>query len=491
MRLTDYQWSRNPRGLHVQRILITPLERERWTRPQMGWVKLIAAGEEYLDDAAWFLDHNVTPILRPYRARWGARPMDRAMRDQILMYARAGVKWFEFHNEPNLDIEWPEGIDPDWRDTQNIIRPLMDNWLVFAEFVISLGCYPGFIALAESDEPRYSAVRWMDAMLTYLAENRYDRFKNVLAGGAFCATHPYILNHFYQEKPGGGPLSARPPHEQNAEEGGWHFEYPYDPICQANDPGRTVYGGTRLTPNGDPNGLIAMGRMFNERCAEWFGSQAIPVVGTEGGIWPYREGPMQQDNRYPPYTEESQAEATVAMFDWIARHAPPWFFGLTLWKEDDYYFNGTNSRAIDRMAELEPAYKHVPPLDVMRDGFTGAPLGPDGRALVGPGPIQGQAEYHMVVLSPGLDPAWFFETAQSYWTMFRPMVTTDLRLIDLVPYESSLATTVIAAPDQVHQMTQAIQERYPNVWFDLIIASDLDDVRALLNERVLMNRRFG
>src|SRR5690606_8999188 len=214
-----------------------------------------------------------------------------------------------------------------WRDTQNIIRPLMDNWLVFAEFVISLGCYPGFIALAESDEPRYSAVRWMDAMLTYLAENRYDRFKNVLAGGAFCATHPYILNHFYQEKPGGGPLSARPPHEQNAEEGGWHFEYPYDPICQANDPGRTVYGGTRLTPNGDPNGLIAMGRMFNERCAEWFGSQAIPVVGTEGGIWPYREGPMQQDNRYPPYTEESQAEATVAMFDWIARHAPPWFFG--------------------------------------------------------------------------------------------------------------------------------------------------------------------
>lgn len=160
MRLSDFQWSRNPRGLHVQRILITPLEFERWTRPRMGWVKLIASEYEYIDDSQRFLELNVTPVLRPYRGRWGARPMDNAMRDQILAYARAGVKWFEFYNEPNLDVEWPGGIDPDWRDFDNVIRPLAENWLLFAEFVISLGCYPGFISLAESVHPKYAAVAW-------------------------------------------------------------------------------------------------------------------------------------------------------------------------------------------------------------------------------------------------------------------------------------------------------------------------------------------
>src|SRR5688572_9997481 len=241
MLLSDYEWSRNPRGLHVQRILITPLQIERWVRPHFGWVKLIAAGAEYLDDSQFFLERNITPVLRPYRARWGAAPIDRGMRDQILSYSRVGVKWYEFYNEPNLGIEWHEGFDPDWRYVEGVIRPLMENWLVWAEYVISLGCYPGFPALAESEAERYAAVRWMDAFLLYLAENRYDRFRNVLAGGLYCATHPYILNHFYQETPNGGPFSARPPDAQNAQEGGWHFEYPYDPISLRHDPGRTVY----------------------------------------------------------------------------------------------------------------------------------------------------------------------------------------------------------------------------------------------------------
>ena len=491
MRLSDFQWSRNPRGLHVQRILITPLYFERWTRPQMGWVKLIASQDEYIDDSQRFLELNVTPVLRPYRGRWGARPMDNTMRDQILAYARVGVKWFEFYNEPNLDVEWPLGTDPDWRDMDNIIRPLADNWLVFAEFVISLGGYPGFISLAESVHPKYASVAWTDALLNYYAEYRYERFRNVLANGAYAATHPYILNHFYQEQAGGGPRSARPPEAQNAREGGWHFEYPYDPISQGNDSGRSVYGGTSLTPEGDPNGLLAMGVMFNDRCADLFGTQAIPVLGTEGGIWPYRDGSRwQQDTRYPPYTEESQAQATVAMFEWIAREAPPWFFGICLWKEDDYYYNGANSPAINLLAAIPPVYKSVPSLEVMGGGYTGLSA-PDETEAAGPGPIQGQADYHMIVLAPGLELSWFFQTAQAYWNTFRPMVTTRSDLIDLLPPDTSLATTVIARPDQVNVMIAAIQEQYKNVWFDLIVAADLEDVRETLNERVRANRRFG
>lgn len=487
MRLDQFQWSRNPRGLHVASAFQTPLELDRYSSPSFGWAKLLAAGTEYVDDAGWLIERGITPVVRLYLGRWGAAPFNRQLRDITVQFVRAGVKWFEFYNEPNLGVEWPEGFDPDWRDVDNVIRPLMDNWLLWAEFMISMGCYPGFISLAESDHPKYAAVRWMDAFLNYLAQNHFERFRYVLANGMYVATHPYILNHFYQERPGGGPLSARPPELQNAEEGGWHFEYPYDPISQADDPGRTLYGGTALTPHGDPVGLLAMGRMFNERAAAIFGSQAVPVLGTEGGIWPFRDVPHQQDNRYPAYTPHSQAEATVAMFEWIAREAPPWFFGVTLWKEDEYYGFG-RARAIDRLEQIPPVLKQIPPLNVMGDG---APPWLATPAAPGPGPIHGQADFHMVIFAPGLDSRWFFETAQPYWNLFRPIVTDTVELINFIPSTQSLAATVLCPPELVETMTRVIREHYPNVWFDLIVADDLATVAETLNMRVRVNRRFG
>lgn len=487
MRLDQYEWSRNPRGLHVRQVFVTPLEFERWSQPHFGWVKLVAADTEYVDDAMRYLSLGITPVLRLFRPRFGAAPFDRAMRDQTLAYLRAGVKWFEFYNEPNLPIEWPGGVDIDWRNP-GIMGPLADNWLVWAEFIISQGGYPGFISLAESDDPKAAATRWMDTFLSYLRQNHFARFRQVLANGAYCATHPYILNHFYQEVPGGGPASARPPEAQVAREPGWHFEYPYDPLQQSIDPGRTVFGGTPLTPNGDPVGLIAMGRMFNERCAQWFGTQAIPVLGTEGGIWrflPHENGRYyQQDTRYPPYDEESQAEATVAMFDWIARQAPPWMFGLCLWKEDEYYRVGKVA-AIPRLEQEPPYYKAVPPLNVMA-----GPAEERVEIVPGPGPIHGQADFHMVILAPGLDTDWFFETAQPYWQRFRPIVTDDLSLIDLFQSDKSLAATVIAPPQAIAFMTERIEAQYPHVWFDLIVSENRSDVGDILNERVQRNQRF-
>ena len=488
MRLDQYVWSRNPRGLHVQRILITPLEIDRWTTPDFGWVKLVAADTEYVDDSIEFLRRGVTPVLRLYRARWGAKPFDRAMRDQTLAYLRAGVKWFEFYNEPNLPIEWPPGVDIHWQN-QDIMIPLIENWLSWAEFIISQGGYPGFTALAETDAPNAAATRWIDTWLNYLRQNHYQRFRKILANGAYCATHPYILNHYYQEVPGGGPTSARPPEAQVAREPGWHFEYPYDPLQQSHDPGRTVAGGTALTPNGDPVGLTAMGQFFNERCAQLFGTQAVPVVGTEGGIFPFlpHSGGQyyQQDDRYPPYNEESQAEGTVAMFDWIAREAPPWMFGVCLWKEDDYYRAGKVA-AIRRLEEEPPYFKSVPPLNVMADPVAG----PQAEVVPGPGPIHGQADFHMVILAPGLNSDWFFETARPYWQLFRPIVTSDLSLLDHIGSENSLATTVIAPPQSIQFMTERIKDRFPNVWFDLIVAESRRDVGDILNERVQRNQRF-
>jgi hypothetical protein len=481
MRLDEYQWSRNPRGLHVKRALITPLEFSRWEQPHMGWAKLIPATYEYVDDAQTFLSMGITPVVRIYVPRPGAMEFNAHLRDLTLQYINAGVKWFEFYNEPNLYIEWPLGINVDWRNFDGVIRPLMDNWIAWAEFIAGMGCYPGFTALAEADPLELAAVRWMDTFLNYLKTAHSDRFRNLLNNGLYCATHPYVLNHYYQEIPGQGPLSARPPEQQNAREGGWHFEYPYDPICQNNDPGRTVYGGTAKTPNGDPVGLTAMGRMFNERIGEIWGANAVPVLGTEGGIYPIPKTAeitsYQLDNRYPHYTHESQAEGTVALFEWIANQGPDWLFGVCLWKEDDYWEPGP-ARAITRLIETPPILSSVPAIATM-----------EGK---GPGPIHGEPTFHMVILAPGLEPDWFFESARAYWNTFRPMVTGAWDLIDVIPYEQSLAATVIAPIDMVDSMTQAIRLKYPNVLFDLIIAtSDTAAIADIFNARVWSNLRFG
>jgi hypothetical protein len=97
----------------------------------------------------------------------------------------------------------------------------------------------------------------------------------------------------------------------------------------------------------------------------------------------------------------------------------------------------------------------------------------------------------MVIVAPGLDPTWFFETAQPYWNQFRPIVTTDISLVDLIDHQKSLAVTVISPPDAVIAMTQRIQQQYPNVWFDLIVAEDKQGVANIFNDRVHLNQRFG
>ena len=493
MLLSDFEWSRNPRGLHVRGVYVTPMQYERWTEAGFGWVKLVAAELEYLDDAVDFMRMGVTPVVRMYRPRWGARPLDTRQRAENLADQDVGGEWLGDYKETQQPIDCAPGGEINWRN-MDLIAPLMDNWLNWAEFIVSQGGYPGFIPLAESDADDAAAVRWMDAFLNYLAARHYDRFRYVLANGCYCATHPYILNHFYQQRPGGGPLSAREPHEQNADEGGWHFEYPYDPICQATDPGRTVYGGTALTPNGDPVGLTAMGRMFNERCAAMFGSQAVPVLGTEGGIWPFlthdpNQQYFQQDDRYPPYNLDSQAEGTAAMFDWIAQVSQPWFFGVCLWKEDEYYDRGT-APAIVRLRGRPPILREVPPIPVMASGIAGPEAAPP--LAPGPGPIHGSADFHILILAPGLDPDWFFDTAQAYWERFRPIVTTYIDLIDFITNQQSLAVTVIATPDVVEAMQARINEtQYPYVWYDMIVAQSKEDIAARLQIRVERDQRFG
>jgi len=498
MRLDEYQWSRNPRGMHNSGVYRYDLRRYREIRA--GWVKLVSADHEFVPNIPELLAAGITPIIRVYRANWGSRAADAQVYTDIARYIQAGARWFELWNEPNLGNEWPtpQGTALDPNNISLYIAPLMDHWVEWAERVIEMGGYPAFIALAESDSPPHHTTGWLRSMMGYLRDVHAARFRRILGNGLWLATHPYIYNHFYQEIPGGGPLSARPPEQQNAAQGGWHFEYPYDPIGQADDPGRTVWGATPRTPYGDPNGLTSVGHAFMELLRDYFGGGMVPVVGTEGGIWPWPgpgDGTRVDDARYPGVTWQSHAEATAAMFNWIAGSAaPPWMFGVTLWKEDAYWEGPHGvAPAVQRLAGLSAPLKEVPPLDTGGSVWS-SPFQPNAVATPlpeGPGPVHGGPDYHFIILAPGIDPEWFFQAAEQYWLRFNPILLDSPALIADLPYDKTLAVTVIAAPDQAEAMNASIRDQWPTIWYDLILVQSSTDLLAVFNQRLSTNRRFG
>ncbi|HLY25212.1 MAG TPA: hypothetical protein VKQ72_02660, partial [Aggregatilineales bacterium] len=335
-------------------------------------------------------------------------------------------------------------------------------------------------------------VSFLTAMLTYIQDNFYDRFRAVADSGLWAAVHPYYFNHYYQEAT--GPLTPRQPEQENADEGGWHFEYPFDPISQANSPGITTVSGPAKFPTGDPIGLTGMGHAFMLKFADLFGGGAIPVVATEGGITPNptnHASVMQADGRYPLVTWRSHGEGTLAAFNWISQHGPPWMFGLNLWKQDEY-FKSTEGPipAVARLGGSAPIYKSVPAIDAL-DGPGPGPGGHRVIVLPGPGPIHGAPDYHFLILAPGFDTNWFFGNARDYYDKFRPTVLSATDFIAYIPTSKSLATTVLATPDLVDYMSHHIKDRWPNVYFDLIVAEDATKVAGTLADRVTSGRRFG
>jgi hypothetical protein len=485
MRLNEYVWSHNPRGLHNT----SPggADVNRFTRLRCGWAKLVSIDREHVPAIPVLLANNITPIIRVFKPRFGAGSPTPEMVKAWQEYYRAGVRWFEFYNEPNFTIEWPEGVNFSYADIAGTIAPLMNNWLTWAENIIEMGGYPAFPALGEQTGTVSDVTSWLHNMMQYLADNHYERFRNIANNGMWCATHPYWYNHFYQEGP--NVITPRPPEQQSADQGGWHFEYPFDPLTQANSPGLTTVSGPPDFPRGDPISVIGMGHAFMVKFNEMFGGGAVPVIGTEGGMTPPPEpmGVSALDARYPGFTWTSHAEATLAAFNWIAQQGPPWMFGIALWIEHEIFSGPHGELAlVPRLERTAPIYKTVPPIEAL-DG-----PGPGFyKALKGPGPIHGTPDYHFVVIAPGFNTNWFFAEARDYWQMFRPTIVTNTGYIAHIPPEKSLACTVIATPELVDYMTRQIKDRWPNVYFDLVTAPDAATIADVLRQRTSSGRRFG
>jgi hypothetical protein len=218
------------------------------------------------------------------------------------------------------------------------------------------------------------------------------------------------------------------------------------------------------------------------------------------------------------------------MFDWIADVAPGWMFGVCLWREANYWNTGNPIPALGMLTESPvrlrnniPAYPALgeapppygdqpvvaqnpteqptlapteapteaqqPPMEILP---TQTPV-PTTVPAAGPGPIHGVPDYHFVVLSPGFDVSWFFESAglQAYWARFQPTLMTNLEYVTFIPSDKSLAITAITTPDMVEMVNAQIIQRWPNIWLDMITVNGVTEMDGEFESRVENGLRYG
>ncbi len=266
------------------------------------WVKLLDDGSGSSKHVCQtLLQNGIIPIVRLYRARPNPGSLDDAAIDTIADLVAVGVRYFESNNEPNQPIEWQEG---EW---QSGGRPelVMQHWLQDAEAIIAKGGYPAFPALAQnSRHPEHGSIAWYINAFQWLDDHAHDAAVRAFENGGWIAVHDAVLNHCYRD-----------------DEGEWHFDYPYDPVCQAAHPGRTIME--------DDNSLIGH-RVPAKLLMDHFGLQ-VPVISTEGGVFVPKGGWQQWDPLYPGYNYEGHAERTVAMFEWLRVNGEDYYFAMCPW----------------------------------------------------------------------------------------------------------------------------------------------------------------
>lgn len=291
----------------------------------MGWIKVLDYTGSSVGLCQAILQKKMIPIVRLYRGRPNPGRLTPDQVNGLKALVAAGVRYFEPNNEPNLPVEWKEG---QWQ-AGGQPAVVMDDWLADAAVIEDAGGLPGFPALAQCAlHGDSSSIRWTAQAFEYLATKKTEATK-VLSNGAWIAVHAATLNHFYQDTTGA-----------------WHLEYPADPKNQADKPGTDILQ--------DDCGLLGYTLPLYYLRHHFPKVGDLPVISTEGGIFVPRGGSYQWDTRYPALTYDSQAQGTVAMFDWLAGQPSfyamcPWLIANErlghfdhAWTEDAWYPEGKN-----------------------------------------------------------------------------------------------------------------------------------------------------
>lgn len=228
-----------------------------------------------------------------------------------------GVLYFETNNEPDNPAEWKQHAVPG--DLEESAKLVALNWLFDARFILEAGGYPALPAVSSGSS--------MDLIGALASLGRQD----ILLDGAWIAVHNFGHNrplNFPNDRvnQNGAQLTAQ--------------EYDFGPLT------KWVWWDSTLNREDTLDEINAMraqrksaGQVivhdhaafreyeYMDAIAKKHLGRSIPILATEGG---YQVG-RRTDLRYPRITPALQADLTVAMFEFMQRDAPEYYFAACPW----------------------------------------------------------------------------------------------------------------------------------------------------------------
>lgn len=346
MKLSEYPRPTNDTGLgiHASAGVSFPLgevadDYHLWFEQmdQMGirYLKLLTNAGDYpsaLEPARMAIQRGMMPIIRPYRNQpcpFSLFERQPEFEAAIKKFIDAGVRYIETDkNEPNLLDEWLGGwgtsdSDPtEWKKGAQPDR-VAEAWAKDAEVIIRLGGLPGLPPMAPGGN--YNDIDFFRTMLNWLKLHGYS---DLMTKGVWISVHNATFNHpldypYDDVNQNGTPVSQS---EYDAHQ--WHGsrDYVNAERQRGKNPGQHLLS---VDANGKDVGASNCWRKFEalERIFEQtFGFQ-VPVLSTEGGIWP---GPQNSpDPRYPINSLVDVASVTVRFSQEMMRGEYPSYYFCT------------------------------------------------------------------------------------------------------------------------------------------------------------------
>jgi len=300
-----------------------------WIRElvEMGikWFKVVDDGGDSLPLCEKLLDAGIFPIVRILRR--DPPPNDTpepnpghigaAEEQTIRRLIAAGVRYFETNNEPNLSVEWKHNAMPG--NALECAKLVALNWLFDARLILSWGGFPGL--------PAISSGGTMDLMGALVTLGRAD----ILLEGCWIAVHCFGGNRPLDfpddavNRAGQLLTSETYAHGAFTEWAWWNTaKRRVDTLDEINTL-RAHQANPAATLETD-HACWREFEYYHSLTMKYLG-RPIPIIATSGG---YQIG-RRNDLRYPRVTPAAHSALTVALFDFMQRQAPDYFFAATPW----------------------------------------------------------------------------------------------------------------------------------------------------------------
>jgi LysM repeat protein len=284
------------------------------------WVKLLDDQGDSLPFCQKLATVGIFPVVRILRRdpppNDSAEPnpghLSAKEEDTIKRLIDAGVFYFETNNEPNLATQWKNGAIP--ANLEEAAKLVALNWLFDARFILEAGGYPALPAISGGEE--------FDLIGALVSLGRQD----VLLDGCWIAIHNYALNRpliYPSDKVNQTAVGLGPNEYDAGALTTWMWWNPE--LGRADTPEEVNQMRVRGKNTGQT--ILQAHACFREHeyydaLAQKYLGRSIPILSTEGGVQVGR----RDDLRYPRITPLLHADMTVALFEFMQRDAPEYYF---------------------------------------------------------------------------------------------------------------------------------------------------------------------